>query len=238
MNDDNLEHFQKALVVNRSDFAHNITQIAGAKLVLYILRRKVYALEAMDDIDIDLEEMMVSWYNNTWIYIANSLNPFDQKMDKCIRNCLEKSNTDWHNDDSIVPTPDFVFDDLFKLLMGTVHIPLAKEITEMISTDDSVLTQRNDVKEILQHDQNWIDILKHIADICALRDVESQKVCDSIEEYSIPELNRQREAIEKAKLEVDVHSGVTFALYHQEPKKARIQTGDIQTLLCRMKQMC
>jgi hypothetical protein len=41
MNKDNLRHMQNALDKNRSDLAYNITQKAGAELVLNVLRQDV-----------------------------------------------------------------------------------------------------------------------------------------------------------------------------------------------------
>ena len=188
---------------------------------------------------------IAKWYNEVWLYIATPKRPFDLKMDMCIKNCAEKLRTDWYWDPGIQESDDFVFDDLFRLLMGTVHIPLSTETAAMISADDSVLLERNDVKETLQHDERWIGILKQIAKICDGRADEIKQVCDSIVKYSIPELNRQREVLQKATSEFEVFSGLALAFDHQEKqrsgsetKKAMLQIGDMQTLLCRMKQMC
>ena len=196
-------------------------------------------------IEESLGQKIVEWYNEVWVYIATPKNPFDLKMDIYIKNCTEKLRTDWYYDPDIAPPPDLEFGDLFRLLMGTVHIPLSAEITTMIITDDSVLTERNDVKTTLLYDQRWIGILKNIANVCDFRHDESKKVCDSIEKYSIPELDRQREALQKAKLEAEVFSGLVLAFHRQETdsttpttNRVRIQIGDMQTLLCRMKQMC
>jgi hypothetical protein len=247
MNNDNLNHIQTALEVKRSDLAYNITQKAGAELVLDILRQDVWDPNERDNIQTYLGATIATWYNEVWVDIATPLRPFDMKMDMCIKNCMEKLRTDWHYDPSISAPPPFVFDDLFRLLLGTVHIPLSTEITAMISAEDNVLTERNDVKEMLQHDQRWIAILKKIANICDGRDDESKNVCVSIETYSIPELSRQRETLRKAQSKVDVFSGLAFAFHYRDApetqekktqsKTARIQIGDIQTLLCRMKQM-
>jgi hypothetical protein len=128
--------------------------------------------------------------------------------------------------------------------MGTVHIPLSTETDTLISADDSVLTERNAVKATLQRDQEWIGILRQIARVVE-RGVESEKVFDSVEKYSLPELRRHSEALMKARVHLQVHSGLTLSFDHQEtqrrrqpPKTAMMQTVDIQTLLCRMKRMC
>jgi hypothetical protein len=255
MNKDNLRHMQNALDKNRSDLAYNITQKAGAELVLNVLRQDVLHPYMRDNIEEFLGGNIANWYNEVWLYIATPKRPFDLKMDMCIKNCAEKLRTDsyWYPD--IQEPDDLVFDDLFRLLMGTVNIPLSPETTAMISADDNVLLERNDVKETLQHDERWIGILKQIAKICDGRADESKQVCDSIEEYSIPELKRHLEELQKHRLNFEVFSGLALAFDHQEKqrrgsetkkamrrgsetKKAMLQIGDMQTLLCRMKQMC
>jgi hypothetical protein len=198
-----------------------------------------------DDIENVLGQKIANWYNEKWIYIATPKSPFDMKMDMCIKNCAEKLRIDWHSDPSLQAPDDFVFDDLFRLLLGTVDIPLSAETTAMMTPDYIVLTGRNDVKEMLQHDEERIEILKQIANICDNRADQSEKVCDSIEEYSIPELKRQLETLQKTRADYEIFSGLSLAFDHREtqringkPKNAMLQIGDMQTLLCRMKQMC
>jgi hypothetical protein len=245
MNNDNLMHMQNALDKNRSDLAYNITQKAGAELVLNVLRQKVWDSEVKDNIENVLGQKIANWYNEVWLYIATPKRPFDRKMDMYIKNCVEKLRTDWFFDPEIEAPDDFVFDDLFRLILGTVDIPLSAETTAMITPDYIVLTGRNDVKEMLQHDEEWIEILKQIANICDGRAEQSKKVCDSIEEYSIPELKRRREMLQKTRADYEIFSGLALAFDHREtqringnPKNAMLQIGDIQTLLCRMKQIC
>jgi hypothetical protein len=246
MNKDNLKHMQDALKVNRSDLAYNITQKAGAELVLNVLRQDVRDSESMETIKMGLGANIANWYNEVWLYIATPKSPFDMKMDMCIKNCVEKLRTDWFFDPDIEAPDDLVFGDLFILLLGTVDIPLSPETTEKIrGAGGGFLLERNDVKEMLQHDERWIGILKQIANICDGRADQSEKVCDSIEKYSIPELERQHKTLLEKRLEFEVFSGLAFAFDHREkqrisdkPKNAMIQIGDMQTLLCRMKQMC
>jgi hypothetical protein len=178
--------------------------------------------------------MIAEWYNEIWIYIARHKSPFDVKLDMYIKNCAEKVRTDCYFERTIAQPPNFVFDDVFRLLLGTADIPLSVETAAMISTDDIVLTGRNDVKEMLQHDERWIGILKVIAKICDGRAAQSEGICDSIEKYSIPELKTQREALQQKRLEYEVFSGLSLAFDHREtqrikgkPKNAKIQIGDL-----------
>jgi hypothetical protein len=87
MNNDNLNHIQKALEVNRSDLAYNITQKAGAELVLDILRQDVCDPNERDNIQTYLGATIATWYNEVWVDIATPRHPFDMKMDMCIKNC-------------------------------------------------------------------------------------------------------------------------------------------------------
>jgi hypothetical protein len=245
MNKDNLRRMKNALDERRSDLAYNITQRAGAELVLHVLREDVWHWSKKDGFEDKLGQKIVEWYNEVWVDIATPKNPFDMKMDMYIRNIMEKLRTEWYYDPEFAPPPDLEFGDLFRLLMGTVHIPLSAEITTMIIADDSVLTERNDVKTTLLYDQRWIEILKNIANGCGKRHDESKTVCDSIVEYSIPELDRQRVALQNAKLEDEVSFALLVAFNREETDSTRpttngkrIQIGDMQTLLCRMKQMC
>jgi hypothetical protein len=186
MNKDNLKHMRDALRVNISDIAYNSTQKAGAELVLNILHQDVFQQVESDRMKLNLGPHVVSWYNDSWRYIANPERSFDMKMDQCIKICLTKLGSAVYEDGTLYAPLNFVFDDLFTLLLGTVDIPLSVDTATMISPDSIVLTGRNDVKEILQHDEEWIEILKQIANICDGRFDQSEKVCDSIEKYSTP----------------------------------------------------
>ena len=70
MNKDNLTHMRNALDERRSDLAYNITQRAGAELVLHVLREDVWHWSKKDDFEDRLRQKIVEWYNEVWVDIA------------------------------------------------------------------------------------------------------------------------------------------------------------------------
>jgi hypothetical protein len=170
-----------ALSVNTSKLNSNLTQIAGAQLVLNILREPILHYEDREQILRMWGGDVLLWWKHVWQPLARRDDSFYAKMEECIQNCQRKLEIERFYDDDVEKPDDFTFDDLFKLLMGTVNIPLSQETARLIRADDRVLTEYSDIKDKLQHDQTWIGILRRIASICADREGVTQTVCSSIE---------------------------------------------------------
>jgi hypothetical protein len=148
-------------------------------------------------------------------------------MRTCIANCVQKLDTEWHFNAAVQPPPPLDFNDLFRLLIGTVDVPLSQETAALIGDDDRVLIGRHSSKIALYRDAEWCDILQQMASVVE-RDEETlaicEQICISVEGYSTQMLRQERQALKAAETHQQVEAAVTLAKHRESTdiKNARM----------------
>ncbi len=204
------------------ELKYNSSQTRAADNVLIILRQPQFDRWHIDDALGSIGPRMNRWCRAHALWSTTPppalVDAHYSRMKICIQNCRENLLR-WY--DPHEEMQDVVFNDVFRLLLGTFDIPLSDETAALIHADDVVLTGKNHTfKAAMQRDPEWIGILRTLARV-AERDGEPDNVCASIEAYTIPELHRQRLALLEEAKDLEVYSGVTIAL-HRTPEEAQV----------------
>jgi hypothetical protein len=159
--------------------------------------------------------------------------PFYLRMQTCIHNCDTKLSNLWHYNPHFPRPADLDFNDLFRLLMGTVDIPLAPETAALLGDADRVLIGRNAFKRVLGRHVEWKPILRQIASV-AVRDAAiCEQVCASVEGYTTEKLQTERQALKAAETHAQVEAGVDLGI-HREQQLPSPDTTTLESLMHRM----
>jgi hypothetical protein len=214
-------NMREAFEANAVELEYNSSQTRAAENVLDILRQPQLDHWHIDDALGPIGPRMSRWCRAHALWSTTPppalVDVFYSRMQICIQNCLENLLR-WYDPHEEVQ--DVVFDDVFRLLLGTFDIPLSDETAALIGADDVVLTGENPTfKAALQRDPEWLGILRTLASVAERVD-EPDNVCASIEAYTIPELHRRRLALLEEAKDLEVYSGVTIAL-HRTPEEAQ-----------------
>jgi len=140
-----------------------------------------------------------------------NLDPAYLRMQTCIANCVAKLDGAWMWHSHIPHPPDLEFNDLFRLLLGTVDIPLSPETTALIVDDDRVLIGRHFSKTSLYGDAEWCEILRQMASVVE-RDEATfatcEAICVSVEDYSRRRLREERETLKSPETDQQIQAAV------------------------------
>jgi len=247
-----LHHY---LADNTDDLSADFpSQIAAAELVLDIIRQPPWTPEEKDRRREQLRTEFQNWYDSgpfssqkwstvttvvAWQPLAERARIFYEDMEVYITHCISILN----DPGTVVPnTPNdpenpvghvLIFYDLVRLIMGTVnYTPLPREYRALISAHFCVLSDPNPVKEALQRDEVWMNLLKGMVAYvrCVEEDTQNfhgdfnpttaacnlTKMRASVVQ-SIPELDAEYKRLLAVRTELQVHAGLTIAQHrHSE----------------------
>ena len=214
-----------------NELRYNRAQTQAAALVCSVLREEVADSIPRDDILWHLGGELTKWRESQRTKVA-----FDSRMHTCIENCQVKLDTAWRYGGGVRPLA-LEIKDLFRLLIGTVDIPLSPETMQFIHTAgfmdeaDRALFGRNDMKIKMWRDDNWCDILTEMASaIPRTEETQAQleQICASIEGYTTQKLHEERHALKAAETQQQVEAAVTLAI-HREPEKSPENPSPVKT---------
>lgn len=228
-----------ALLKHARMLRYNNSQKVDAALVCSVLREPVMYWIPMAEEVIRLGTNLRSWIwrHRLWKNPApTNLDPAYLRMQTCIANCVAKVDRAWHWNPAIQEPPGLDFDDLFRLILGTVDIPLSPETTALIGNDDRVLIGRHFSKTSLYGDTEWCEILQQMASVVE-RDEQTlarcEQICASVEGYTTNKLHEEREALKAAETHEQVESAVTLGI-HREPQHPSTDTTTLKSLMHRL----
>lgn len=212
------------------ELRYNRAQTQAAALVCSVLREEVAHSIPRDDILAFLGGDLTRWRERRrlWTYTPDvDHDSFDSRMHTCIENCQAKLDPAWRFGGGVARPAPLEIKDLFRLLIGTVDIPLSPETMQFIHTAgfmdeaDRALFGRNDMKIKMWRDDNWCDILTEMASAIERTEetqAQLEQICASIEGYTTQKLHEERHALKAAETQQQVEAAVTLAI-HREPAK-------------------
>lgn len=222
------------------ELRYNRAQTQAAALVCSVLREEVAHSIPRDDILWFLGGELTKWRERRglWNYApVFDDDSFESRMHTCIENCQAKLDPAWRYGGGVARPAALEIKDLFRLLIGTVDIPLSGETMELIHTAgfmdgaDRALFGRNDIKITMWRDDKWCDILTEMASAIP-RDEQTQaqleQICASIEGYTTQKLHEERQALKAAEAHQQVEAAVTLAI-HREPEKSPENPSSVKT---------
>ena len=222
------------------ELRYNRAQTQAAALVCSVLREEVADSIPRDDILWYLGGELTKWRERRRLWtLAPDVHDdsFDSRMHTCIENCQAKLDPAWRYGGGVARPPALEIKDLFRLLIGTVDIPLSQETRQFIHTvgfmdgADRALFGRNDIKITMWRDDNWCAILTEMASAIP-RDEPTQAhmehICASIEGYTTQKLHEERQALNSAEAHQQVEAAVTLAI-HREPEKSPENPSPVKT---------
>jgi hypothetical protein len=125
----------------------------------------------------------------------------------------------------VEPREPLELKDLFRLLMGTVHIPLSPVTIQLIQSTglmdeaDLVLIGRQPFKMALWNDDTWCKILIDLASVIE-RDEDTQitleQICTSVEGYTRQKLDEELEDLKQVEIHTQVYAAVTLATHREQ----------------------
>ena len=228
------------------ELQYNRAQTQAAALVCSVLREEVADSIPRDDILWCLGGELTKWRERRRLWTdAPDVHDdsFDSRMHTCIENCQAKLDPAWRYGGGVARPPALEIKDLFRLLIGTVDIPLSQETWQFIHTAgfmdeaDRALFGRIDMKIKMWRDDNWCDILTEMASaIPRTEETQAQleQICASIEGYTTQKLHEERHALKAAETQQQVEAAVTLAI-HREPEKP--STATTQSLMYELLQL-